>query len=79
MLGRRALKGLNDNHVFAIHGLGGMWGLLFTGFLAKPKFIRDVIGVNFYPSRVLIAAVKGDSFRGSVAGITTWTNHAGIF
>ena len=44
--GRRALRSLKDNDVFTIHGLGGIWGLMFTAVLAKPKFIRDVIGTN---------------------------------
>ena len=58
--GRRALRGIRDNNTFVVHGLGGLWGLLFTGLLAKPKFIRDVIGVNFYPSRLAVSYFKGD-------------------
>ena len=77
--GRRLLRSLEDNDVFVVHGLGGLWGLLFTGFLAKPKFIRDVIGVNFYPARLLVSLVKGDSFTGKVAGIEPLTRHAGVF
>ena len=49
--GRRGLKSLKDNDTFVIHGLGGIWGLLFTGFLAKPKFIRDAIGGYWWPQR----------------------------
>ena len=57
--GRRGCKKLGDSDVFVMHGLGGIWGLLFTGFLAKPKFLRDVIGINFYPARMLISQTKG--------------------
>ena len=77
--GRRGLRSLRDNDVFTIHGLGGMWGLLYTGVLAKPKFIRDVIGYTFYPSRIAITAVKGDDFTGKVLGLAPWTRHGGVF
>ena len=77
--GRRMLRALGDNDVFVVHGLGGLWGLLFTGLLAKPKFIRDVIGVNYYPSRLLVSQVKGDSFAGKVAGVEPFTRHSGVF
>ena len=77
--GRRLLRSLKDNDVFTVHGLGGLWGLLFTGFLAKPKFIRDVIGVNYYPARLLVSLVKGDGFTGKVAGIEPLTRHSGVF
>ena len=76
--GRRAFKKLGDNDIFVIHGLGGIWGLLFTGVLAKPKFIRDVIGANFYPARLAVSAILGDE-PGSIVGVTSWTRHSGVF
>ena len=77
--GRRLLAGLQDHDVFCIHGLGGIWGLAFTGFLARPKFVRDVIGLNFYPERVMIREAKGQAFRGTVDGLTPWIHHGGSF
>ena len=76
--GRRGLRKLGDNDVFTIHGLGGVWGLIFTGCLAKPKFIRDVIGANFYPARLAVSAILGDE-PGSIVGVTSWTRHSGVF
>ena len=77
--GRRSLKSLKDNDVFVIHGLGGIWGLLFTGVLAKPKFIRDVIGYNFAPSRYVLGEILGADFVGELGGVAPFTRHSGIF
>jgi len=68
--GRRAFKGLKDNDTFAIHGLGGLWGLLFTGVLAKPKFIRDFLGL-FVPARLGLSDVSGAAIP--------FTRHSGVF
>ena len=79
VFGRRMFKGLRDNDVFVIHGLGGFWGLMFTACLAKPKFIRDVIGYNFYPNRVAIGRALGGNFGGQVLGLTPFTRQGGVF
>lgn len=35
---------LSQVSAFPMHGLCGIWGLLFTGLLAKEQFIVDVYG-----------------------------------
>jgi ammonium transporter, Amt family len=84
--GRRGLAFLRDNDVFATHGLGGAWGLLFTGFLARPALIRKVIidtwygGVGAQPT-----GFNGDydkeTFEGSTKPFNPYfsANHGGIF
>ncbi len=53
--GRKKLDDALD--VFAVHGVGGIWGAIATGILANPEFSGGVAGLIYGPSDLFIGQI----------------------